>query len=75
MKKGFLLCFALLLLYFAAAPTSAAPEWVAASGCCQSQCSTHSQCDAICGGGPGSGQCLNISAPCCRVCVCSPGGT
>lgn len=73
MKKGFLLCFALLVLYFAAVPTSAAPEWLAASGCCQSQCSVHSDCDAICGAG--LGRCLNMGAPCCRLCVCSFGGT
>ena len=74
MKKGLLLCFALLVLYFAAAPGSAAPEWMAASGCCQSMCSTHSDCDVRCGG-PGLGQCLNMNAPCCRLCVCSLGGT
>jgi hypothetical protein len=73
MKKGFLLCFALLVLYFAAVPTSAAPEWLATAGCCQSQCSVNSDCDAICG--PGLGRCLNAGAPCCRLCVCSPGGT
>jgi len=74
MKKGFLLCFSLLVLYFAAVPTSAAPERLAASGCCQSQCSVNSDCDATCGG-PGLGRCLNAGAPCCRVCLCSPGGT
>ena len=68
MKKGFLLGLALVLFFFAAASTSAA------SGCCQSQCSTHSDCDARCGGA-GTGQCLNIGAPCCRVCLCSAGGT
>ena len=73
MRKGFLLCFALLLLYFAAIPTTAAPA-LAASGCCQSMCSAHTDCDARCGG-PGTGQCLNIGAPCCRLCVCSLGGT
>ena len=73
MKKGFLLCFALLVLYFAAVPTSAAPEGAIASACCQSVCSTHSDCDAYCGAG--LGKCLNISAPCCRLCVCSFGGS
>lgn len=73
MKKGFLLCFALLVLYFAAVPTSAAPQGATASACCQSMCSAHSDCDAICGAGLGT--CLNISAPCCRLCVCSLGGT
>lgn len=73
MKKCFLLCFALLLLYFAAAPTSATPEQLAASGCCQSVCSVHSDCDAICGAG--LGRCANMGAPCCRLCVCSLGGT
>ena len=68
MKKGFLLGCALLLFYFAAAPTSAA------SGCCPSQCSVNSDCDVRCGG-PGTGQCLNVGAPCCRVCLCSTGGT
>jgi len=72
-KKGLLLCCALLLLYFAAAPTSAAPEWIATSGCCQSVCSAHSDCDAICG--TGLGRCANLGAPCCRLCVCSFGGT
>ena len=65
MKKLFLLCFALLLLGFAAAPTSAA-------SCCPALCQVNSDCDATCG--PGFGQCVRVGS-CCRVCLCSPGGT
>ena len=49
MKKGFLLCFALLVLLLSG-PDLRRPEWLAA-GCCQSQCSVNSDCDAICGPG------------------------
>lgn len=62
MKKLFLLCFALLLLGFAAAPTSAAID----------RCRVNSDCDATCG--PGLGRCVQAN-PCCRVCLCSLGGT
>ncbi|HKI00493.1 MAG TPA: hypothetical protein VKK31_00795 [Thermoanaerobaculia bacterium] len=68
MKKVFLLCFALLFLGFAAVPTSAAPEWLSASRCCQSQCSSDSGCDRICGAG--LGQCRMVNS-CCRACICS----
>ena len=73
MKKGFLLCFALLVLYFAAVPGSAVPTGATTSSCCQSMCSAHSDCDAICGAG--LGRCANLGAPCCRLCVCTFGGT
>jgi hypothetical protein len=66
MKKVFLLCLSLLLLGFAmAVPTTAA-------SCCPILCSTDSQCDATCG--PGLGRCVGATT-CCRVCLCSLGGT
>ena len=66
MKKAFLLCFSLLLLGFATAvPT-------AAGSCCPDFCSTVSSCDAICG--VGLGRCVG-GTTCCRMCVCSLGGS
>ncbi|HEV2854277.1 MAG TPA: hypothetical protein VHC97_15895 [Thermoanaerobaculia bacterium] len=62
MKKASLLCFALLLLGLATAVPSTAAR------CCQSQCSTNSNCDRICGAG--LGQCVQANS-CCRTCVCS----
>ena len=72
MKKILLLCFALLVLGFAAVPTSAAPEGLSAAGCCPVLCSVNRDCDAKCGAG--LGRCVGGST-CCRVCLCSLGGT
>jgi hypothetical protein len=44
----------------------------AASSCCQPRCSVNSDCNATCG--VGLGQCVSVG-PCCRVCLCSLGGT
>ena len=65
MKKLSLLCLTLLLLGFAAVPPSAA-------SCCPVLCRANSDCDATCGAG--LGQCVG-SGSCCRVCLCSLGGT
>ncbi len=64
-KKAFLLCFALLLLGFAmfAPPTLSAVI---------DRCTVNSDCDATCG--PGLGRCVQAN-PCCRVCLCTFGGT
>jgi hypothetical protein len=44
----------------------------AASSCCPILCSTNSQCDSVCG--VGLGRCVGATT-CCRVCLCSPGGS
>lgn len=65
MKKAFLLCFALLLFGFA---TSTTPKLSAATD----RCTVNSDCDGTCG--PGLGRCV-WATPCCRVCLCTFGGT
>jgi hypothetical protein len=67
MKKALLLCLALLLLGFATAVPHAT-----ASGCCPILCRTDSDCNSTCG--VGLGRCVG-GTTCCRVCLCSPGGS
>ena len=67
MKKAFLLGLSLLLLGLAASTPTAD-----AGGCCPILCRTNSDCDAKCG--VGLGTCVG-GATCCRVCLCSLGGS
>jgi hypothetical protein len=69
MDKAFRLCLlglTLLLLGFATTATTTA------AGCCPILCTTDSSCDATCG--VGLGRCVG-GATCCRVCLCSTGGS
>lgn len=68
MKKALLLCLSLLLLGFAASIPSTAD----AGSCCPTLCRTDSDCNSTCG--VGLGRCVG-GATCCRMCLCSPGGS
>ena len=68
MKKALLLCLSLLLLGFATTTTSTAN----AGSCCPILCNTDRDCNSRCG--VGLGRCIG-GATCCRLCVCSLGGS
>ncbi len=68
MKKAFLLGLSLLLLGFAAS----APSTANAGSCCPILCRTDSDCNSTCG--VGLGRCVG-GTTCCRVCLCSLGGS